>query len=234
MGSQNEGTFLTKAQAGARLNVTARSVSTYIRQGFLRPVKRGNHVGVLEEDVLALLATWSSSKSRIPLNSETVERFHAELRTLRREMDTVLRILNVRREPLSLTGPELVALYKTASSYSHQGWPPQAEEAWADYLLKLRPQHFSQIEKITNDKHPWRPFLRLAATMHVQPYNQELLLQLSSARDHLLEMAHIWFDMKSISLRALDRMVREDTKPSKVLLRRLSKAQDAKAQPSPG
>ena len=159
------------------------------------------------------------------MNRETALRHETELRILRRDLDQVLRVLNIRRETLKVSDLEMVHLYKTAQDYAANGWPPQVEETWATYFLRLHTDNFRQIEKQLKETHPWKAFLKLAITMLHKPYNTELSLQFSAGREHIEHMVSVWFEIKSISPRQLDHMLRHETRPSKRLLSSLERRQ---------
>lgn len=221
--------LLTKKEAAQVLGCSLRTIFYKIQRGELRAVVDGPLVCVEEEDVIALRDMKRKSdgdKTRpFAINAQTLMRHDAEIRVLRQELDQVLRILNVRREPLKVSDLEITSLYKTAEQYASEGWPPQIEEMWASYFLRIQVSHFAQIESMTKDEHPWRPFLRLVKTMVLRPYNTELALQLASGRDHLQGMVTVWFEIRRIPPRRLDAMLRDEGNPNKRLLGVLERRQ---------
>lgn len=221
--------FLSKGEAAKILGCHVRTVFKLIERGELRPYAQGHLVGVSEEDVIALRDSKLKrvEERRLPfaINRQAMLRLHTEVRVLRQELDQVLRVLNIRREPLVLSDLEAEALYKTAHEYATEGWPPQIEEMWASHFLRLQVTHFNQIQHITKDRHPWRPFMKLASTMVLQPYNTELVIQLSSGREHLQSMVSVWFEVNQFSLRQLDAMFNREAKPNKRLLGILARRQ---------
>ena len=221
--------FLTKREAAQVLGCHVRTVFEKIRRGELRPVPNGKRVDVLEEDVIALRDSKRKfdGERSLPfaINRQTIHRLDTEIRVLRQELNQVLRVMNIRRDPLKVSDLEIVSLYKTAVQYVAEGWPPQVEEAWATYFLRLSIDNFKQLERMTEDHHPWRPFLKLVNTMVLQPYNTELTIQLSSGRDNLQSMASVWFEVKRISPRRLDAMLVKDSRPNKRLLGILERRQ---------
>lgn len=221
--------FLTKAEAARVLGCSVRTVFYRIQRGELRPYPNGPRVDVLEEDVIAYRDSKrkTDGERALPfaINRQTLLRLDTEVRVLRHELNQVLRVLNIRRDPLRLSDLEASALYKTALGYVTDGWPPQIEEMWANYFLRFSTEHFDQVERITKDHHPWRPFLKLANTMQLRPYNTELSLQLSSGREHMQSMVSVWFEIKRISPRQLDAMLVKDARPSKRLLGVLERRQ---------
>jgi hypothetical protein len=214
--------FLKKPEAAQMLGVHVRTIGVMIVRGALRPVREGRYVGVWEEDVIALRNDREKGdKERVlpfALNRETVLRHEREIRVLRHDMDQVLKVLHLRREELKVSDLEMSHLYKQAKEYAENGWPPQIEETWVGYFLRIRTDNFSQIERTEKEVHPWKPFLKLVSIMLAQPYNTELSLQLSAARDHIMYMTSVWFELKRISPRVLDGMVRRESRPNKRLL----------------
>lgn len=221
--------FLTKAEAAKVLGCSVRTIFAKIARGELRPVANGPTVGVLEEDVIAMRDSKRRQEGErvlpFAINRQTLMRLHNEVSVLRHDMNQVLRVLNIRREPLKASNLEITSLYKTATTYADEGWPPQVEETWVNYLLRLTTHHFSQIEAATKDRHPWRPFLRLISTMVLRPYNTELSIQLVSARDSIQTAVAVWFEIKHLPPRQLDAMLSKDGRPSKRLLGVLERRQ---------
>jgi excisionase family DNA binding protein len=214
--------LLTKKEAAQVLGCSVRTVFYKIQRGELRPYSNGPMVCVSEEDVIALRDSKKKSDGEralpFAINRQTLLRHDTEIRTLRHELDQVLRVLNIRREPLRVSDIELVSLYKTATQYATEGWPPQIEETWASHFMRFQVHHLQALEGLTKDNHPWRPFLRLASTMALRPYNTELSLQLVSGRESLQSLTTVWFEINRLSPRQLDAMLMKEGKPGKRLL----------------
>lgn len=208
---------------------SVRTIFNLIDRGALRPVREGKNVGVREDDVIAYRNSRAKSDGErtlpFAINRETMARHDTELRVLRRDVDMILNVLNIRRTHLKMSDLEMVALYNTAKEYGEKGWPPQVEETWAKYFLQMHTDCFLQIERRTKDHHPWRPFHKLARTMQLQPYNTELLLQLAAGREQVEHMAAVWAEIKQIPPIQIDAMLAREAKPSKRLLNSLSKKQ---------
>lgn len=149
----------------------------------------------------------------------------AQVQTLTMQMATVMRLLNVRYEPLKFTIPEYMNFYQTAEQMSVEGWPPHSEELWSEYFVRLTVEDLEGIELATEDKHPWRPLLRLATTMHLNPYNKQLTEILAAGRTNVQRVAGIWCVLHDESPRTFDLLQERDAAPLKKLLRRLNKFQ---------
>lgn len=217
--------FITKEQAASVLGVSVRTVSRYIRKGILQAECRGRRMFVSEEDALHL------KKGRHdPLTSSStkdiIAKLNVDIQTLKAQMATITRILNVRYDPLNLTVPEYAHFYEAAEQMSVNGWSPHMEEIWADYFLRLRIDDLEKLESIVNDPHPWRHILRLATTMHLNPYRKELQETLAAGRNHIHQLAGIWCVLKEESPRTFDILLDRDAAPLKKLLRRLKKEQN--------
>jgi excisionase family DNA binding protein len=221
--------FLTKEEAAKVLGIHVVTVFRMIARGELRAIRRGRFIGVFEEDVLALQSAKSDNGqdrlAGVSIEPDVLARHQVELHTLRHEVNQLLRLVDARRDTLRGSNLEMIALYRTASDFSERGWSPYAEEVWVHNFLSLSSNNFRQLENATIDPHPWRPFMRLANTMLLRPYNHELREQLCAARDHVEQMVGVWFEMKGLSPRLLGRMLREDASPSQRLLTRLEKGQ---------
>ncbi len=158
-----------------------------------------------------------------PLNKDIIMKQQAEIQTLKVQMSTVMRLLNIKYDAFTFTVPEYENLYRQAERMSTEGWSPFDEEMWADYFVRFRVEDFEKIEVATQDKHPWRPFLRLASTMHLNPWNKELTEQLGAGRNNIQQVAGIWCVLKEESPRIFDIMQERDAAPLKKLVRRMQK-----------
>lgn len=214
--------YVTIEQAARLMGCHPRSIYRYARRGVVQTKCEGRHTFVLEEDVLA----WKRGR-RDPLSSELkkdiVAKLQAEVQTLKTQMAACMRILNIRYDPLNLTVPEYENLYRSAEQLSVEGWSPHVEEMWAEYFVRLRVEDLEKIELGTSDKHPWRPFMRLAATMHVNPYNKELSDMLGAGRTNIQQVAGVWCVLKEESPRTFDILLERDATPLKKLVRRMQR-----------
>lgn len=216
--------YLTVEQAAAILGVSTRSIYRYAKRGVLRAQCQGRSVLVLEEDLREV------KKGRHDILSSTVKKdivstLQAQVQMLTMQMATVMRLLNVRYEPLKFTIPEYMNLYQTAQQMSVEGWSPHSEEMWSEYFVRITVEDFEGIEFATEDKHPWRPILRLATTMHLNPYNKQLTEMLAAGRTNVQRVAGVWCVLRDESPRTFDLLQERDAAPLKKLLRKLHKFQ---------
>lgn len=214
--------FLRKERAAAILGVSARTVFRYLQRGLLQPAHDGKNIGVWEDDVLKLKKARDLDVPTV-LDRELVMKLMADIETMKSQMATVMRILNVKYESLNLTDPEFRTLYKMAEIYSLEGWPPHAEEQWADTFVRLKFDDLERLEFAVDDPHPWRTFLRLATSMHLNSYNKELRDILAAGRTNIQHIAGIWCTTKGETPKTFDLLVQRDAAPIKKLMRQLAK-----------
>ncbi len=215
---------MTVEQAAAILNCSSRSIYRYAAKGLLQTKLEGRHTFVDEEGIHRI------KKGRhdvlvSPLKKDVISMLLVEVQTLKMQMATIMRILNVRYEPLGFTGPEYLRLYQTAEQMANEGWAPQSEEMWAEYFVRITIDDLDGIERVSESKHPWIPLLKLAATMHLSPYNKHLTDLLAAGRTNLQHVAGMWCVLKEESPRVFDILQERDAAPLKKLVRRLQKSQ---------
>lgn len=220
-------TFITKQRAAELLGVSERTIFRFLERCYLRPAKQGGESGVFQEDVLALREVREKEKTRdhkdslpFAINAKTIGALHARISALECRMATVLRMLGISAEPLRLTDPEIAALYEQAVNQSETGWSPYHEDQWCDLFERLRHEDLEQLERVTGDAHPWRPFARLASTMFLAPCNSELRGQLAAGRNHLRQLALVWVHLQGASVKQAELLVEDGEAPNRRLVRR--------------
>jgi excisionase family DNA binding protein len=216
--------YMTVEQAAAVLGVSTRSIYRYAERGVLRAQCEGRSVLILEEDLRHVKKGRHEALSS-PVKKDVISVLQAQVQTLNMQMATVMRILNVRYTPLNLTIPEYLNIYKSAQQMSTEGWAPHHEEMWSEYFVRITIEDLEGIELASEDKHPWRPILRLATTMHLSPYNRHLTEMLAAGRMNVQHMAGIWCVLREESPRTFDLLQERDAAPLKKLVRRLQKYQ---------
>lgn len=216
--------YMTVAQAAAVLGVSTRSIYRYAKRGVLRAQCEGRSVLVLEEDLREVKKGRHDALSS-SVKKDIISTLQAQVQTLTMQMSTVMRLLNVRYEPLKFTIPEYLSFYQTAQQLSEDGWSPHAEEMWAEYFVRITVEDLEGIEFATEDKHPWRPILRLATTMHLNPYSKHLTEMFAAGRTNIQRVAGVWCVLREESPRTFDLLQERDAAPLKKLLRKLNKFQ---------
>lgn len=224
--------FVTIKQAARMLEVDLSTVYRYCRRGVLQAKCEGRHTVVAEDDVIVMKKGRRDALSS-PLNKDIIMKQQAEIQTLKTQMATVMRILNIRYDPFNFTVPEYENLYRMADRLSTEGWSPYDEDMWADYFVRFRVEDFERLEIAVNDPHPWRPFLRLVTTMHLNPYNNELREILGAGRNNIHQAAGIWAIQKGESPRTFDILQERDAAPLKKLVRRMQKIKRDDPPPDP-
>ena len=217
--------FITVPQAAAILGVGRASIYRYVKRGIMRAKVEGRSMYIVEEDLLMAKKGRRDVLSS-PLKRDIIGQLLAEIQTLKSQMATVMRILNVHYDPLKLTPPEYERFYQSAIQLSTEGWAPHSEEVWADNFVRLSVDDLEAIEKVTGDGHPWRPILRLATTMHLNPYNKTLTDLFAAGRNNVQQVSGVWCVLKEESPRTFDLLQQRDATPLKKLLKRLQKAQN--------
>lgn len=215
--------FITIAQAAKILGVAERSIYRYGTRGILQAKCEGTRTYILEEDVLAHKKGRRDALS-VPLQRDIISKQQAEIQTLKTQMATVMRILNIRFDPFDFTVPEYENLYRAAEQMSREGWAPHAEDMWSEYFVRFRVEDFEKIEIATGDKHPWRPLLRLVSTMHVNPWNPELIEMFAAGKTNIQQVAGVWCVLKEESPRAFNVLQDRDATPFKKLIKQMKKS----------
>jgi len=226
MGSQ----FLSREAAVKRLKISKATLYRHIRKGYLRTRPVGNTIEVSVKDIEQLER---SEKVGIPfpVNKLTIANLAATVRRLERDLETVVRILNIRHEKLNLTETELVHLYKVVDQYSKKGWSPHVEEPLAGYFMRLRYDQLETLSTKIKDPQPWKPFFRLASTMAKSPYNKELEDLLEKGKENIDSLSKLWVEFHGGSEKRFEALVRDGAKPIKKLLRYLVKQQTPPKSP---
>lgn len=216
--------YITVEQAAAILGCSSRSIYRYVSKGLLQTKLEGRHTFVDEEGIHRIKKGRHDVLTS-PLKKDVISMLLIEVQTLKMQMATVMRILNVRYEPLNFTVPEYLRLYQTAEQMANEGWAPQSEEMWAEYFVRITVEDLEGLEKATESKHPWIPLLKLATTMHLSPYNKHLTDMLAAGRTNLQHVSGMWCVLKEESPRVFDILQERDAAPLKKLVRRLQKSQ---------
>lgn len=216
--------YITVPEAAKRLGVGRRTIYRYSKRGLFRTQCVGRSLLILEEDFEQVKKGQREALTS-PINKNIVTKLQVQVQTLTSQMATVLRILNIRYEPLGFTVPEYLRFYQSAQEMSTNGWSPFDEEMWADYFVRLTVEDLESIEMASEDKHPWRPVLRLVTTMHLNPYNKHLTEVLAAGHTNVKQVAGMWCVLHDESPRTFDLLQQRDAAPFKKLVRRLKKFQ---------
>lgn len=221
--------WITKEEAAKMMDCSLKSIYRYTRRGLLRSqyeVQDGKKRFLVNEDDLQVLTKGRRDLLNSPYTRDMINMLLLDVQTLKTQMATVLRILNVNYVPLSFSDGEYRAFYMAANQFSTDGWSPHVEDQWADYFVRLKVEDLDQLERITMDTHPWRPVLRLAVAMHLRPWNTRLRDLFGTGRSNVHQVAGMWCILKDRSQKEFHMLAERDAAPSRKLLRRITKEQD--------
>jgi hypothetical protein len=217
--------YITKEKAAEILDCSIKSVYRYAKRGLIRTKYEGKKFFVSEED-LHSLTKGRRDVMNSPYTRDVINMLVLDMQTVKTQMATVLRILNINYVPLGLSEHEYLNFYQSAIQMSTEGWSPHVEDQWADYFVRLKIEDLNSMERITGDEHPWRPILKLAASMHLRPWNTRLRDLLGSGRSNVHQVAGMWSVLKERSQKEFHMLVDRDSAPSRKLIRKLAKDQD--------
>lgn len=219
MGSVFE--WISIPKAAEALEVSVRQVYAYIKQGQLTALQEGKKRSVNRKDVKALI---DAKKKGIPraINALVVLRMDAEIQVLKKQVETVMRLLDIRFDPLGLDKEDLNNLFVMAAHYLTVPWSPHEETMWCDVFVRMR---LEDLEKI-DQPDPWRPFLSLSKVMFDKPYTEENKLLLSSGKENMERIAFAWaHKVDRVTASALNHMLDKDGVKERRMDRRLENIQ---------
>ncbi len=199
---------MTIEEAARHLNVSGRTVRSYIAQSLLTTMSQAGsrrkwlspeEVEELRKDRVEGVAQGPGETRR-----EMLE-LRAGFRRLRAEMDLVLRVLDMRETPLQLTPDRAGALYTAAvQELQGTGWTLAELMQWAEILLRIQEEDLRILHGAVGQV-PWTPFLRLCVSMIAyvtthESYKTDLDMQvmhrrLTEARRRLRISALCYSDM---------------------------------------
>lgn len=213
-------------KAAEALQVSKRQVYKYIAKGQLSAIQEGKQRSVSRKDVKALIDCKKKGISRVA-NGMTVARMDAELQLLRKQVDILMRLNDIRYEPLDLDSTEMANLHDMAKHNLTIPWSPHEEAMWCDVFVRLR---FEDLEKVTQKgegyEDPWRPFLALSKAMFDTPHNPDNKLILSSGKDNLERISFIWAQkLDRRDARHINKMVYKDDVIGRRISRKLERIQ---------
>lgn len=217
--------FITKEEAAKLMDCSVKSIYRYAKRGLIRTRYEDKKFFVNEED-LQTLRKGRRDQLNSPYTRDIINMLVLDMQTVKTQMATVMRILNINYVPLGFTDPEYVAFYQTADQLSTEGWSPHVEDQWADCFVRLKVEDLTAMQRLTADDHPWRPILRLATSMHLRPWNTRLRDLFGSGRSNVHQIAGIWCVLQERSQKEFHMLVERDTVPSRKVMRRIAKEQD--------
>jgi excisionase family DNA binding protein len=221
MGSVFE--YITIEKAGEALNVSRSTIYRYIRQGHLRTVKEGQHQLVSRKDVRTLLDLDKKRNQTYAAHKISVAALESRVQVLENVVETMKRLLDIRREPMDLTAPEMLSLYRMAQHHLTVAWSPHDEDQWTDVFARMRLENLETLDEVIEDEDPWRPFHQLCRAILANPHNIDLSLKLNAGKNNLEKLAYIWSKRIGKDAKQLARIVKKDDKAVRALIRRVSR-----------
>jgi excisionase family DNA binding protein len=186
--------WISRERAREALNVSNRTITEYIRNGqltTLRDPDNGKRLLINRSDVKALI---EGRKKGLPraVNALSVARLDAEVQFLKKQVETLMRLVDVRYDPLDLSKDELASLWKMAHHHTKVPWSPYEESMWCDVFVRLRIEDIEVMAEAVDDPDPWRPFYMLAKAMIDHPHNGDTRLLLSAGKVNIERIGFIW------------------------------------------
>lgn len=185
-------------KAAEALGVSQRQVYKYIAKGQLSSLQEGKQRSVSRKDVKALIDCKKKGVSRVA-NGLTVARIDADVQLLKKQVDILLRLNDIRYEPLDLEANELINLHDMAAHHLTIPWSPYEETMWCDVFVRLRLEDLEKVAQKEGYEDPWRPFLALSKAMYDTPHNLDNKPTLASGKVNIERISFIWaqkIDMK--------------------------------------
>ena len=174
---------------------------------------------MLREDV-STLRDINNRSLPYPINRTTIGRLDARVQVLEQQMSVVLRVLDLRCEPLMLTSSQLRALYYMAQHHLDEQWSPHEEEMWLDTFVRINMGDFENMYKMVEDEHPWRPLYQLCNAMLQAPCEPNNKLRLTAGRANLEKIAYIWATTRGVTDKSLSKLIEKGNKAVKKVVRK--------------
>lgn len=179
-------------------------------KGYLRKINYHKRLYLDKKDVLAFKRALHD-----PIKGPDaiiLTKLQGQVREQQNDIDTIKRILDLYNEPLELEDFSIHALYKAASALDIPSWEEGWEKEWGELLIRFREEDLFQLEKITSDEHPWKPFYKLIMVIQelmLKQNKQEYIELYNSAREHFRKLILIWIEIKN-SPKALDQLPKSE------------------------
>ena len=200
---------LTLEEAASVLQVTPRTLRTYIKQGALHATRipGSKRKVIAAADVYAL----REAKQGTALNvQKTLALLQAKIQRLEARCSVLERILDAKDAPLAVDAAYGAKLYSLcAQQLAVSGWSTEEMSGWAEVFLRLQEEDLKVLNEATDDPKPWLPFLRLSVRMihfvlSASRYKESLELQqlhlsLAEGRRRLRTAAVIYAESRGIA-----------------------------------
>ena len=172
---------ITIDDAARYLDVSTRTISTYISQGIITYHKKqgSNRKYINSEDLYEL----REAKNCGDFSVKNFKKLQTKVKRLEAQMQVILKILDTNQINLGLTEEDAKELFAAATTTLDTTLSKQHTEAWLPILLSLDEYDLEKVQLATKSDKPWYPFLSLCVALIVyttgnKDYNTDLDMQL--------------------------------------------------------
>jgi predicted DNA-binding protein (UPF0251 family) len=156
--------FIRFDEAATRLGVSKRSIHNYLKKGLLRRSVQDGEV-LLHKDEVEQLAVEMGADFPA-LNRKSFFQLMSRLQKMEERMTVVMRMLDIRDNPLRPNINEARALYAAAKESLERGnWPRAEMKTWAGVFDRFDEVALERIQEAVNETNPWAPFFKLVVGM---------------------------------------------------------------------
>lgn len=210
-------TLYTIEDAARHLGVTTKTVRNIIKAGHLTVIRkerdRRKYLDPAETEELRLAR---EAGDKVVVSREEFAVLRAQVRRLQATVEVLLRVLDVKDNPLGVTREYAEKLYSLCLEQLRVGaWRVEDIQPWVEVFLRLNEDDLSVISEVTSDTKPWIPFLRLITAMSAWAVGsrdyaaslelQSLHKQLAESRRRLRAAAIIFAELKGTTDPSLDK-----------------------------
>jgi excisionase family DNA binding protein len=179
---------ITIDEAANYLNVSTRTISTYIADGILCTHKKqgSNRKYLYSDDVHDLL----EARKLGTFSIREYNKLRAKVKKLESQMEVILLILDAKQESLGFSAEYGKELLDAAKSLKAKQLSTEIISAWTDIFLRIDESDLDTIKVATNESKPWIPFLKLCTDMIVTVVgnsNYKVSLELQNSHKLLVE-----------------------------------------------
>lgn len=189
--------LITKSEACKLLGVQKRTLYKYLNRGYIKKVNHQNRIYLDKKDILKFRGALENPLPKT--DAITVAKMNAQMREQEEDIKLIKRVLDLYNEPLELPDFSIHALYTAVCGLELDTWDEGWEKEWAELLIRFREEDFFQLEKITGDEHPWKPFYKFILVVQElirKREDRELTELYNAAREHFRKLILIWLEIK--------------------------------------
>lgn len=156
--------FLTIREAANRLNLSKRTIHTYLTKGFLKRTVRDGKVLLLREEVEQLAVEMGADMPA--LTRRSFFELTAKVRKLEEQMALVQAMWNVQEKPLHPKPKEAEGLYRAATDFlTGEKWKFEDMVRWADLFVQFDEETLKAVGEACSTSKPWEVFFTLSTRM---------------------------------------------------------------------